>query len=87
MASKFSHVQFIGLDLAPAILSEYAVPDNCQFELGDVNRGLPHYHGQFDLIHMRQVSAGVSPCRRVLMCQTFSGQFFSIICRIFSTTV
>ncbi len=84
MASKFPHVQFIGMDLAPAILSEYAIPDNCRFELGDVNRGLPHYHGQIDLIHMRQLGAGVSLRRRVPIHQS---QFFRIIFRTFSTTV
>lgn len=84
MASKFPHVQFIGMDLAPAILSEYTIPDNCRFELGDVNRGLPHYHGQFDLIHIRQLGAGVSPRHRVPIRQT---PFWSILCRTFSTTV
>ena len=65
MARKFPHVQFIGIDLAPAILNESATPENCRFELGDVNRGLPRFHGQIDLIHMRQISAGVSPRRRM----------------------
>ena len=65
MASKFPHVQFIGIDLAPAILIESATPENCRFELGDVNRGLPRFHGQIDLIHMRHVSGGVSPRRRM----------------------
>ena len=75
MASKFPHVQFIGIDLAPAILSEHGTPENCRFELGDVNRGFPHFHGQIDLIHMRQVSGGVSPRRRIPIHQTL---FWSI---------
>jgi len=64
MASKFPHVKVIGIDLAPAILNEYAIPDNCGFELGDVNLGLPRFYDQIDLIHMRSIASGVSPrCR------------------------
>ena len=79
MASKFPHVQFIGIDLAPAILSEHGTPENCRFELGDVNRGFPHFHGQIDLIHMRQVSGGVSPRRRMPSTKPLSGELLSII--------
>jgi len=63
MASKFSHVEVIGIDLAPAILDEHAIPNNCRFELGDVNQGLPRFYGQIDLIHMRALCSGVSPRR------------------------
>ena len=70
MASKFPHVQFIGIDLAPAILNESTTPENCQFELGDINQGLSRFHGQIDLIHMRQVCGGVSPRRCMPIHQT-----------------
>ena len=61
MASKYPHVEVIGVDLAPAIMNESDVPGNCRFELDDVNRGLPHFYDQMDLVHMRAVSGGVSP--------------------------
>ena len=60
-ASRYPHVEVIGTDLAPAIMSENDVPINCRFELDDVNRGLEHFYDQMDLVHMRAVSAGVSP--------------------------
>ena len=63
MASKFSHVEVIGVDLAPPILNEDDVPDNCRFELDDINRGLPHFYDQMDMVHIRAVDGGVScPC-------------------------
>ena len=62
MASRYPHVEVIGTDLAPAIMSEGDVPANCRFELDDVNRGLAHFYDQMDLVHMRAVSSGVSPC-------------------------
>ena len=60
-ASRYPHVEVIGTDLAPAIMSENDVPINCRFEIDDVNRGLAHFYNQMDLVHMRAVSAGVSP--------------------------
>jgi hypothetical protein len=65
MASKFPHVKVIGIDLAPATLNEFVVPDNCRFELSDVNRGLSRFYDQIDLIHMRAIASGVSPRRCV----------------------
>jgi len=60
MASKFPHVEVIGIDLAPGILNQDEVPGNCRIELDDVNRGLQHFYGQIDLVHMRSVTSGVS---------------------------
>jgi hypothetical protein len=60
MANKFPHVAVIGIDLAPGIISQDHVPDNCRIELDDVNRGLVHFYGQMDLVHMRSVASGVS---------------------------
>jgi len=59
MANKFPHVEVIGIDLAPVIASEHTIPDNCRFELDDVNRGLPRFYGQIDLIHMRGIGFGI----------------------------
>jgi len=65
MASKFPHVKVIGIDLAPAVMDEADVPKNCRFELDDINRGLPRFYGQVDLVHMRSACAGVSPLHRL----------------------
>ena len=79
MANMFPHVEVIGMDLAPGIMNEENVPDNCRFELDDVNRGLPHFYGQIDLVHMRQVSAGVSHRRLCPSPKDLSRQVFNII--------
>ena len=60
MAHKYPHVEVIGTDLAPGIMNENDVSDNCRFELDDVNRGLAHFYDQMDVVHMRSVGAGVS---------------------------
>ena len=59
-ASRYPHVEVIGMDLAPVITSEDDIPSNCRFELDDVNRGLARFYDQMDLVHMRAVCAGVS---------------------------
>ena len=76
MARKFPHVGVIGIDLTPVILNESAIPDNCQFELGDVNRGLPRFYDQIDLIHMRSIASGVSSRRHMPIRQKL---FWSIL--------
>jgi len=52
-------VEVIGIDLAPAIMNEGDVRNNCRFELDDVNRGLPRFHGKVDLVHIRSVCGGI----------------------------
>jgi len=74
MATKFPHVEVIGIDLAPAILDEHVIPDNCRFELGDVNQGLPRFYDQIDLIHVRAICSGVSPRRRLPIHLVISSQ-------------
>jgi hypothetical protein len=79
MANKFPHVEVIGIDLAPAIMNEDDIPENCRFELDDVNRGLPHFYDQMDLVHMRAVSSGVG---LAVFCPSPKGRFqrfFNII--------
>ena len=76
MANKFPHVKVIGIDLAPAILDEHVIPKNCRLELGDVNQGLPRFYGQIELIHMRAISGGVSPPRRLPIHPVISSQLF-----------
>ena len=77
-ASRYPHVEVIGTDLAPAIMNENDVPMNCRFELDDVNRGLAHFYDQMDLVHMRAVGAGVSPC--FILVKSFSIQHLVMLC-------
>ena len=82
MANKFPHVEVIGVDLAPPTLDEHGIPDNCRFELDDVNREIPRFYGQIDLIHVRAISSGVSPPHRLLTHLALSSQFSRSICHI-----
>ena len=81
-ASRYPHVEVIGTDLAPAIMSESDVPINCRFELDDINRGLEHFYNQIDLVHMRAVSAGVSP--RFSPLKSFSIHHLLTLCYLLS---
>jgi hypothetical protein len=53
MAREFPHAQVIGVDLAPVPLEPVTLPDNCRFEVSDINLGLDHFAGQIDLCHLR----------------------------------
>jgi hypothetical protein len=87
MARKYHHVQVIGIDLAPGIQNEADVPTNCQFQRGDVNKGLPDFYGQVDVIHMRSVCAGVSPRCRFPFPKNHPVQSSVLLCCIFSNTI
>ncbi|KAG8960144.1 hypothetical protein FRC03_007009 [Tulasnella sp. 419] len=62
MAVEFPHAQIVGLDLAPPTISlkgPEAIPQNCRFEVVDVNHPLVQYEGKFDVVHVRGVELGV----------------------------
>lgn len=59
MAKKFPHAQVIGVDLAPTPVDMDSLPPNCSFEIDDINPGLPHYEGKFDIVHCRIIGAGL----------------------------
>lgn len=59
MAKRFTHAQVLGIDIAPVPLKPEMLTSNIRFEMDDVNSGLPHYAGRFDLVHMRCVGGGL----------------------------
>lgn len=77
MATKFPHVAVIGIDLAPGILNQDHVPGNCRIELDDVNRGLVHFYGQMDLVHMRSIASGVCLHHHLLISYSSLYQLFT----------
>ncbi|KAH7096535.1 S-adenosyl-L-methionine-dependent methyltransferase [Auriculariales sp. MPI-PUGE-AT-0066] len=58
MGREFPHADVIGFDLVLP-QTEIASPVNCTFLQGDINDGLPQYHGQFDVVHARSILPGV----------------------------
>lgn len=59
MARRFPHVQVLGVDLAPVPINPDLLTPNIRFEIDDINLGLPHLAGRFDLVHMRCASGGL----------------------------
>ena len=35
------------------------MPANCRTELDDINLGLEHFYGDFDVVHARLIASGV----------------------------
>ena len=60
MARKFPHVQVLGVDLAPVPLNPELLTPNISFEMDNINLGLAHHVGRFDLVHMRCTTGGLS---------------------------
>ncbi|KAG8868469.1 hypothetical protein FRC20_003315 [Serendipita sp. 405] len=59
MAREYPHAEVIGVDLAPVPMDREAIPANYRFEIDNINLGLAHFHGQFDVIHIRLVGSGL----------------------------
>ncbi|KAF9075226.1 S-adenosyl-L-methionine-dependent methyltransferase [Rhodocollybia butyracea] len=64
MADEFQRAEVIGVDLAP--LQPRSVPENCTFELCDLESGVPYPDEYFDFIHARSMHTGIRDYRRFL---------------------
>lgn len=67
MAERFPHTLVTGVDLAPTPVDTAGFPSNLQIEIDDINFGLAHFHGQFDLVHMRCVMGGINDIDKALL--------------------
>lgn len=66
MANRFPHAIVQGVDLAPIPMDSTFFPPNVHFELDDINYGLTHFYGQYDLVHMRCVTGGINDIDKTL---------------------
>lgn len=57
VANHFPLCRAVGVDLVPV---EAAQPDNFMEEIWDINRGLDYFYDQYDVVHARLLSHGVS---------------------------
>lgn len=64
MGTKFPHCEVVGVDLAP--VPENGCPPNCRFEIDDINLGLAHFEGQFDVVHARLIGGGMKDFRATM---------------------
>lgn len=66
MAREFAHCEVLGVDLAPMPVFPGQMPPNCKFEMNDVNRGLEHLQGMYDVVHARAIGMGLKDFRKSL---------------------
>lgn len=59
MARQFPHARVTGVDMSPTPLPEDQLPPNIEFEVDDINLGLEHFAGRFDLVHLRCTASGI----------------------------
>ncbi|KAI0348125.1 hypothetical protein BDW22DRAFT_1350275 [Trametopsis cervina] len=57
VAHDFPHVSAVAVDLVPMQVLD--MPPNCRSEVDDVNLGLQHFYGEFDVVHARLISSGI----------------------------
>jgi hypothetical protein len=66
MAKLYPHASVVGVDLAPVPVDRSTLPSNCRFEVDDVNLGLQHFHGAYDVVHARLISSGLKSYRKMM---------------------
>lgn len=54
------------MDLVPVPLDSATFPPNIRFEVDDVNHGLRHFAGQFDLVQARSVTIGIKDAPKTI---------------------
>ncbi|KAH9858293.1 hypothetical protein C2E23DRAFT_803416 [Lenzites betulinus] len=57
VAKDFPHCSAVAVDLVP--MQDVNMPPNCRSEVDDINLGLQHFYGEFNVVHARLVSSGI----------------------------
>jgi len=57
VARDFPHCQAVAVDLVP--MQSIEMPQNCRSEVDDINLGLQHFYGDFNVVHARLISSGI----------------------------
>ncbi|KAI9057027.1 hypothetical protein FKP32DRAFT_1615516 [Trametes sanguinea] len=57
VARDFPHCSAVAVDLVP--MQDVNMPPNCRSEVDDINLGLQHFYGEFNVAHARLVSSGI----------------------------
>ncbi|CAK5280683.1 unnamed protein product [Mycena citricolor] len=63
-ARDFPHCQAVAVDLVP--MQSVTMPDNCRSEVDDINLGLEHFYGDFNIVQARLISSGIRDYRRLI---------------------
>ncbi|KAF8807992.1 S-adenosyl-L-methionine-dependent methyltransferase [Phlegmacium glaucopus] len=57
VARDFPHCTAVGIDLIP--MQSSTMPPNLRSEVDDINLGLEHFYGDFNVVHARLISSGI----------------------------
>ncbi|KAK0501608.1 S-adenosyl-L-methionine-dependent methyltransferase [Armillaria luteobubalina] len=63
-AAEFPHCNAVAIDLVP--MQSPNMPPNCRSEVDDVNLGLEHFYGDFNVVHCRLISSGIQDYERMI---------------------
>ncbi|RDB28437.1 Secondary metabolism regulator laeA [Hypsizygus marmoreus] len=56
-AQDFPHSQTVAVDLVP--MQSLSMPPNCRSEVDDINLGLEHFYGDFNVVHAQLIASGI----------------------------
>lgn len=57
VAREFPHCSAVAVDLVP--MQSIQMPANCRSEVDDINLGLEHFYGDFNVVHAQLIAAGI----------------------------
>jgi len=57
LAREFPQSLTVAVDLVP--MNSLTMPDNCRSEVDDINLGLEHFYGDFNVVHAGLISSGI----------------------------
>ncbi|EGO31122.1 hypothetical protein SERLADRAFT_432780 [Serpula lacrymans var. lacrymans S7.9] len=57
VACEFPHSTAVAVDLVP--MQSLSMPPNCRSEVDDINLGLEHFYGDFNVVHAQLISSGI----------------------------
>ncbi|KAJ7651499.1 hypothetical protein DFH06DRAFT_1187109 [Mycena polygramma] len=64
LAREYPQSLAVAVDLVP--MQSLTMPDNCRSEVDDINLGLEHFYGDFNVVHARLVSSGIQDFVRLI---------------------
>ncbi|EGO05266.1 hypothetical protein SERLA73DRAFT_82854 [Serpula lacrymans var. lacrymans S7.3] len=64
VAREFPQCTAVAVDLIP--MQSVSMPPNCRSEVDDINFGLEHFYGKFDVVHSKLISSGVEDYQNLI---------------------
>ncbi|KAG5647661.1 hypothetical protein DXG03_008384 [Asterophora parasitica] len=65
-ARDFPHAQTVAVDLVPMQSLVSTMPPNCRSEVDDINLGLEHFYGDFNVVHAQLISSGIKDYQNLI---------------------